>query len=164
MPEGFLAHLPSRLAPPRASSRSAAWAAVLAVLCVVAGTRRAGASSEPAAPGVKRYTLRAEVVRLPEKPGGNLMLRHEAVDDFTDESGAVVGMDSMVMPFPVARGASLDGLAVGDKIEATLEVDWAQGFMQLERIQKLPRQTALHFGKARRPGKTSPHSGEEQRP
>jgi Cu/Ag efflux protein CusF len=115
---------------------------------------------------VRRYTVRAEVVRLPEKPGGYLMLRHEAVDEFTDESGTVVGMDSMVMPFPVARSASLEGLSVGDKIEATLEVDWAQGFMQLEHIQKLPRQTTLHFGKARRAGKASPHSADptEQRP
>jgi hypothetical protein len=96
-------------------------------------------------------------VRLPEKSGGYLMLRHEAVDDFTDESGSVVGMDSMVMPFPIAQGASLDGVAVGDKIEATMEIDWSQGFMQLERIKKLPPETALHFGKARRGAKAPPH-------
>ena len=106
--------------------------------------------------------MRAEVMQLPEKPGGYVMLRHEAVDDFTDESGAVVGMDSMVMPFPVARGNSLDGLAVGDKIEAVMEVDWSQGFMQLERIKKLPPETALHFGKARRAGKAPPHPDDKK--
>jgi Cu/Ag efflux protein CusF len=139
----------------RAASRWAPWAA-LALLGEVAGSNSARAA-EASAPAVRRYTMRAEVVRLSEKPGGYLTLRHEAVDDFTDESGAVVGMDSMVMPFPVAQDASLDGLKVGDKIEAVMEVDWSQGFMQLERIKKLPPETALHFGKARRAGKAPPH-------
>jgi hypothetical protein len=104
--------------------------------------------------------MRAEIVSLPEKPGEYLTLRHEAIDDFTDVTGAVVGMDSMVMPFPVADDTSLDGLAVGDKIEAILEMDWAEGTCQLERIKKLPAGTALHFGKARRAGKAPPRSGD----
>jgi hypothetical protein len=38
------------------------------------------------------------------------------VDDFTDETGAVVGMNSMTMSLPVGREASLKGITVGDKI------------------------------------------------
>ncbi len=103
--------------------------------------------------------MRAEIVHLPDRPDGYVTLRHEPVDDFTDESGAVVGMNSMTMDFPLARGASLNGLTVGDKIEATLEVDWDQGFMQLDRIEKLPRATVLRFGKARPAGNPTAQSG-----
>jgi hypothetical protein len=102
--------------------------------------------------------VRAEVVELPDRAGGSLTLRHEAVDDFTDETGAVVGMNSMIMPFPVGREASLKGITVGDKSEATFVIDWDQGFMELERITKLPRETVLHFGKARRAGNRTAQS------
>jgi Cu/Ag efflux protein CusF len=142
----------------RATSRLARWMAI-ALLVAVVSPRSALAS--PAAPSSKvtHYTMRAEVVQMPDRQGGNVTLRHEAIDDFTDETGAVVGMDSMVMPFPVGREASLKGIAVGDKIEATFVMDWEQGFMQLERIAKLPHETALHFGKARRVEKTTAPAG-----
>lgn len=130
-----------------------AWAA-LVLLGAAVGCRRAGASPEASAPSTRRYTIRAEVVGLPERPGGELTLRHEAVDDFTDPSGAVVGMDSMVMPFPVAPGDSPGDLAVGDKIQGVLVVDWDRASIRLERIQKLPRETQLHFRNARSGGKT----------
>jgi Cu/Ag efflux protein CusF len=142
---------------PRKASRVARWTA-LALMIAVAGPHPVRASPEAPSSKVKRYPIRAEIVQMPDRPGGYVTLRHEAIDDFTDESGAVVGMNSMVMGFPVAREASLNGLAVGDKIEAVLEVDWDQGFMQLERIAKLPRETALHFGKARRPGSATARS------
>lgn len=93
--------------------------------------------------------------------------RQKAIDDFTDITGVVVGMDSMVMPFPVARDTSLDGLSVGDSIEAILEIDWEQGRFQLEHIKKLPRGTALHFGKARgaaRGPSRSDDTNQEKRP
>jgi Cu/Ag efflux protein CusF len=134
-------------------------AAVLLLAAVGALLPPGGArATEPPRP-VKRYSIRAEVVRLPEKPGGYLTLRHEAVDDFTDMDGAVVGMDSMTMQFPVARGASPDGLAVGDKVEATLVVDWDQGYMLLERVSRLPGGTTLHFGKARPRGSAAEGGG-----
>ena len=136
------------MTPAWTAGRAAAWAA-LAVVGAVLGSRLASASPEASVPLVRRYTFRAEVVRMPERPGGELTLRHEAVDDFTDIAGEVVGMDSMTMPFPVARGASPDGLEVGDKVEAILVVNWGQGFQLLERITRLPRNTRLRFGKAR---------------
>jgi len=134
--------------------RAAAWAA-LAVTGALLRSGPASASPQASAPPVRRYTIRAEVVRLPERPGGDLILRHEAVDEFTDIAGEVVGMDSMTMPFPVARGAWPDGLQVGDKVEAVLLVNWEEGFQVLERITKLPHDTRLHFGKARHPAKAS---------
>ena len=141
---------------PTASCRAAT--AALALLSAVAGSGHAWATpqAERERP-VKRYTIRAEVVRLPERPGGEVVLRHEAVDDFTDMDGAVVGMDSMTMPFPLARGAWPEGVKVGDKLEALLVVDWEKGFQVLERITRLPPATALHFRKARRPSSSMAH-------
>jgi Cu/Ag efflux protein CusF len=132
----------------------------LALLCAVEGCRGAGGTSDAQAQAVRRYTVRGEVVRLPEKPGGDLMLRHEPIDDFVDGSGIVVGMDSMVMPFQVAADASLEGLAVGDKTEVVLEVDWAHGGYRLERVKKLPPETQLRFGKARASVRNSPSSAD----
>ena len=132
-------------------SRRAATAA-LALASAFAGPGRAWATPEAEQERpVRRYTIRAEVVRLPERPGGEVVLRHEAVDDFTDMDGAVVGMDSMTMPFPVARGAWPEGVKVGDKLEALLVVDWEEGFQVLERITRLPTGTELQFRKAHRP-------------
>jgi Cu/Ag efflux protein CusF len=140
-----------------AASYLARWTA-LALLVVLAGPSSARASPDSPSSKVKHYTMRAEVVQMPDRPDGYVTLRHEPIDEFTDETGKVVGMNSMVMPFPVGRGTSLKGIAVGDKIEATLAVDWDQGFMELQRITKLPRQTALHFGKARQAGNPTARS------
>jgi Cu/Ag efflux protein CusF len=150
----------------RTGTSSLRWAASLALaLLAAAGSDRASAAPSPQAPPVKRYVLRAEIVRLPDGPDAYLTLRHEAVDDFTNETGEVVGMNSMVMPFPVEKKVSLDGLAVGDKVEVTMAVDWGEGYFQLERVQKLPRSTKLHFGKARKGGQPRPaEPGQEARP
>jgi len=121
----------------------------LALLAIVTTPGSVRADSEEPPQPVRRYPVRAEIVRLPEKRGGYLTVRHEAVDDFVDVTGELVGMSSMVMEFPVARGASIEGLKVGDKIEATLVVDFTRGYGELDHIKKLPRSTALQFRKAR---------------
>jgi len=136
--------------PTRGMVRWVAWASVLLWVTILCPSQ-ASASPEDSVPSVRRYTIRAEVMGLPETRGGDLTLRHEAVDDFTDIAGTVVGMNSMTMSFPVARGAMPHGLKVGDKVEAILVVDWGRGFQVLEHIRKLPRETALHFRKARKP-------------
>lgn len=112
------------------------------------GTR---ASDPAAAAAAHRYTIRGQVVRLPDAPGGQISLRHEAIDDFVNASGAVVGMDAMVMPFDVAPDVSLQGLRAGDAVEAQLSVDWSRPSMRLERLRKLPDGTELRFTKARPP-------------
>jgi Cu/Ag efflux protein CusF len=141
----------------RATRRLAQWTAV-ALLLTVAGPRSTVASPDSPSSKVKHYTVRAEVVQMPDRPNGYVTLRHEPIDEFTDETGKVVGMNSMVMAFPLGHGTSLKGIAVGDRIETTLVVDWDQGFMELQRITKLPRETALHFGKARRAGNPTARS------
>ncbi len=112
-------------------------------------------ANEPA-PLTHTYHTRGIIQSLPEanKPTAELMIQHEAINDFVDGKGAVVGMNAMTMPFPrLAPGVSLDGLAVGDKIsfsftntwtgpEATRKPAWV-----IDTISKLPAETELIFGK-----------------
>lgn len=99
------------------------------------------------------YTVRGKIESLPEpgKPASELRIQHEPIDNFVGQSGKVVGMDSMTMGFPLAKGVSLEGLAVGDVVEATFEVRWkSHPRFQTTKLVKLPADTELHFGKAKR--------------
>lgn len=127
--------------------------AILATAAACRGGSSGTTAGSAAAPGPRRYTVRAEVVKLPEAGGPRqVSLRHEAIDDFANAEGAVVGMNAMVMPFDLAPELSLDGVAVGDKVEVTFAVDWSRPSMQVERLARLPPDTALTFGKARAAG------------
>ena len=132
---------------------------VLAILSTSAGCHGKNPSTASTDQPAKRYTVRAEVVGLPTEPGGELTLHHESVPNFTDVTGAVVGMDSMVMPFPVARGVSLENLSPGAKVEVVFSVDWAQGLYQVERIRKLPSETALRLSNSAEMSATMRHEG-----
>jgi Cu/Ag efflux protein CusF len=130
-------------------------AALLLALAAPPSACSRGERAGPApAAAVQRYTARGEVVRLPEpdRAAPELVLRHEAVDGFADRSGATVGMDAMVMPFAVDPAAQLAGIAPGDKVEFRFAVDWSRAAFWIERIEKLPADTPLRFGKARPPG------------
>ncbi len=113
-----------------------------------------GEASNPAPQGgagqTRRYTVRGEVVRAaaPTSQGGEVFIRHEPIDDFTDSSGKVVGMASMTMPFPMGPEVLSDPLAAGDKVELRFLVDWSGPAFRVERIQKLPPATRLRFGPA----------------
>jgi Cu/Ag efflux protein CusF len=99
-------------------------------------------------PVVHTYDVRGVVRQLPRPaaPQPEIWIRHESISDFVDISGKVKGMDSMTMPFFPAPELSLDGIAVGDKITFTLEVDWdATPPAQLTAIEKLPAATVLEW-------------------
>ena len=97
------------------------------------------------------YTVRGVVESLPDAiAGSELEVRHEAIPNFVDETGAVTGMPSMIMPFPLAKGLSLDGIAKGDKIELTFAVWWKpRNHYEATKIVELPADTALTFPAAR---------------
>ena len=98
------------------------------------------------------YKVRALVVQAPDAahPAGGLYLYHEAIDGWVGRDGKRDGMDPMAMPFPVARGVPLTGLAANDKVEVTLHVDWqADRAVEITRLRKLPRDTRLDFRAAR---------------
>ncbi len=104
--------------------------------------------------GGRDYRVRGKVAQLPaaNEPASAFMIAHEAVDDFVDRDGKVTGMDPMTMAFPLTRGVTPAGLAIGDPIEITLHVDWsADPAVSITRLRKLPPGTAIVF-RAARPG------------
>ena len=92
-------------------------------------------------PSARSYTVRGMVVRLPQ-PGTaepEILIRHAAIPDFVNSEGHETGMPGMTMPFPIAAGISLAGLAPGQLVEFTLCVDWqASPPMELTAIRPLP--------------------------
>lgn len=110
--------------------------------------------------------MRGEIVRLPQAGEREIAIRHEAVPGFRDESGKVVGMEAMTMPFTLApdlTAAALDGLAPGDRIAFTLEMRWQdpRDIARISRIDRLPEGTALAWdpppaGGAKTPAGTAP--------
>ena len=55
------------------------------------------------------YTVRGRIESLPDpsKPASDFRVHHEAIDNFVGLSGKL-GMDSMPMSFPLAKGVSLE--------------------------------------------------------
>ena len=96
------------------------------------------------------YTVRGQVTRPPDASG--LHIYHEAIDDFVGRSGKVEGMDTMLMPFPVAQGVPLEGIQANDKVEVKLHVDWAsENPVEIREIRELPPGTKLEFRAAKPP-------------
>lgn len=117
-----------------------------AALCHAACNRPPAAPARPA----DSYAMRGEIVRLPPPGGRDIALRHEAVPDFRDASGKVVGMDAMTMPFTLSADlppTALAGLAPGDRIAFTLEMRWEDPseIARIARIEKLPAGTTLSW-------------------
>lgn len=104
-----------------------------------------------AEPGGHDYTLRAQVVQPPSDATG-LYLYHEAIDDWVGRSGKVEGMDTMAMPFPVAKGVPLEGIQANDKVEVKLHVDWeSERPVEIREVRELPPDTKLDFRAAKPP-------------
>lgn len=96
------------------------------------------------------YTVKGIVESLPtiDKPQSELRVHHEAIDDFADRDGKVVGMNSMTMEFPPAKGVDISSLKVGDKVVLTFSVWWKQSPPWLAtKIETLPPETPIEFRK-----------------
>jgi len=70
------------------------------------------------------YTVRGVLRSLPEAGASlpEVLIRHQAIPEFTDADGQVVGMQAMSMPFVVENPELLAGLAPGAAIEIDFEV------------------------------------------
>jgi hypothetical protein len=94
------------------------------------------------------YIVRGEIISVPVAgdPGAELIIRHEAIPDFKNEAGEVVGMAPMGMPFTPAKGVSIDAFKPGDKVQFTWIVQWHPEMTeQLTKIEKLPDDTLLNM-------------------
>jgi Cu/Ag efflux protein CusF len=138
---------------PCATRQLLGWVASLLALAVAACD---GSATAPTA-AVASYEMRGEIVRLPPAGSREIAIRHEAVPDFRDEQGKVVGMGSMTMPFTLAPGLALESLAPGDRVHFTLEMRWQEPreIARISRIEKLPAGTRLAWDAPATPG-TSP--------
>ncbi len=127
---------------------------VVAVLSLAGCREKERATPDTQGAGVRRYSVRGEVVQLPPPVAGTrkVSIRHQAIDDFVNQSGATVGMAAMMMQFDVAPGVTLDDVRVGDKVEFQLAVGWSPPLLRIDALRKLPQDTALEFRPARPPG------------
>lgn len=109
-----------------------------------------GGTAVPTTPPDAVYVTRAQIVSLPVagQPGSAFRAHHEAVDDFKDRAGKVVGMNAMVMEFPPAAGLNLSGFKVGDIVLLEWKVWWSLDGWLATKVTKLPPETKLIFGKA----------------
>lgn len=75
-----------------------------------------------------------------------LQIHHEAIPGWVRPDGGK-GMSEMVMPFEPKSGVSLEGFAVGDAVEFTVEITpgGAMPNWRLASIGKLPAGTELRF-------------------
>jgi hypothetical protein len=122
-------------------------AALLPLCLSLAHGCRSGSDTPDAGANVSRYTVRGEITHLATaREPRRVTLRHEPIGDFKNESGALVGMPSMVMPFDLAPGVALDGIQVGDKVEVRFAVSWAPSSLKVEELRRLPADVQLRFG------------------
>ncbi len=126
------------------SLRFASCCALAVALCHVACGKPPAAPAKP----VDSYAMRGEIVRLPQPGEREIAIRHEAVPDFRDESGKVVGMGAMTMPFTLAPdlpATAMAGLVPGDRIAFTLEMHWQETseIARISRLERLPAGTVL---------------------
>lgn len=126
-----------------AAQRSAAPAThpaiAAAVLLALAGCAGCAEREDRAVVSGRNYRLRGVVVALPGAGDASLTLSHEALPDFVDSRGELVGMDAMTMPFPLGRDVALEGVEVGDQVECTLHVDWeAERPVEVTVVRELP--------------------------
>lgn len=72
---------------------------------------------------VYTFTVRGVVKALPGKglAANEILVKHEPIPEYRDESGKVVGMMAMTMPFYLSEKISLEGIKEGDAVEFVVE-------------------------------------------
>ena len=140
---------------PERRRRSSAWLFIIPaiVLCALIAVfvfwwiprDLAKASAPPAADA--SYTLRGIIDTLPQTTGPDkyIKIHHEALPDFKNKEGKVVGMPEMIMDFEqVAPDVRLTDFKVGDVVDFTFEVRWSPRVVtRVVKMRKLEAGTVL---------------------
>src|SRR6266540_5377444 len=122
--------------PPTLARLAAVALSLTAAAALVALPACRGAPKTTLGPAAQRYTVRGEVVQVSDGPDGrSLFIRHEAVPDFVDRTGAKVGMASMTMPFKAGPSVAGVTLRPGEKIQFRFGVDWERNASEVESIE-----------------------------
>lgn len=98
------------------------------------------------------YVVRGIVVQVPDAADATseFRVRHEAIDNFKNSSGEVVGMGAMEMSFPLKEVSLVADVKPGDVLELTFEDFYKPRRMYfVTKIVKLASDTALEFREAR---------------
>lgn len=144
-------------------SALASWALLIAALGLIAACSGDGSTEQAGQEPATIYRIRAEVraLPIPDRASPELVVRHEAVDQWIDPTGTVVGMDAMTMPFPLETEAIAEGFAAGDLVEMTVEVDWnGPRPVLVTGLETLPEGTELEFRQAAPVAEPSPDEGQ----
>jgi hypothetical protein len=95
------------------------------------------------------YTTQGRVVMVkdPKSPASTLKIHHEAIPNFVDGQGQVVGMHSHPMDFPrAAEGIDIDALEVGQAVRFTFDVYWQpETRWVITDLERLPDDTRFAF-------------------
>jgi len=85
------------------------------------------------------YTVKGIVRALPGngRAANEVLVKHEPIPEYRDESGKVVGMMAMTMPFYLGENVSAADLLVGDAVEMVVEQSIKPTFS--ERVVKIAK-------------------------
>ena len=93
------------------------------------------------------YHLRGIVKALPvpgESPE-SVSIKVPPIAHWVGMSGKIEPMMAMTMPYQLATGVTLHGIATGDKIAFTYKVNWIIDRMVITRIKELPAEAVINF-------------------
>jgi hypothetical protein len=85
-------------------------------------------AEESAIQAYDRYRVQGRIESLPagEAKPPQARIQHQAIADFRDRNGKVVGMPAMTMAFALSPGVNAQELQVGDAVNMTFEMRWEQ--------------------------------------
>ena len=85
------------------------------------------------------YTVKGIIRALPGngRAANEVLVKHEPIPEYRDESGKVVGMMAMTMPFYLGEKVSASDLHVGDAVEMVVEQSFKPNFS--ERVVKITK-------------------------
>ncbi len=128
--------------PPEGLTRRVVCGLLLSTLLLGCSSSSSGSASTTAT----TYTVkgRLESIQPTANGYGFLNIKHEAVTDFRDEKGAVVGMEVMTMPFAYGPGIDPATLTVGGAVKMVFVMDYAaEPKLFIRSIEGLAKGTSL---------------------